>query len=209
MTPPGFAVVGASRGLGLITVKRAQAEGLAVRALIRPSSNRGDLPADVPVYAGDCRRADFLRHALEGCATVVICLGVPPTRKPVALFSDTINALLSLHMKTRILLVTGIGAGDSRGHGGFFYDRILNPLLLGPIYADKDRAEALLAASDANWVVVRPGFLTNAPETGRYRILTDLQGVRCGKIARADVAHFLVSETMSPKRNRQAVLLTY
>ena len=209
MTPPGFAVLGATRGLGLITVQRAQAEGLAVRALIRPTSDRSGLPAEIPVYQGDCRQADFLHHALEGCATVAVCLGVPPTRKPVTLFSETVASLMSLRMKPRILLVTGIGAGDSRGHGGFFYDRILNPLLLGTIYADKERAEALLASGDGNWVVVRPGFLTNGPETGHYRILTDLQGIRCGKIARADVAHFLVSETQSPKRNRQAVLLTY
>ena len=209
MTPTGFAVLGATRGLGLITVRRALAEGVAVRALIRSTAQRSDIPAEVPVHAGDCRRTDFLAHALEGCATVAICLGVPPTRKPVTLFSDTVTALLSLTSKPRILLVTGLGAGDSRGHGGFLYDRILNPLLLGTIYADKDRAEALLAASDGRWVIVRPGFLTNTPETGRYRILTDLQGVRCGKIARADVAHFLVSETLSPKRNRQAVLLTY
>ena len=109
----------------------------------------------------------------------------------------------------RILLVTGIGAGDSRGHGGFLYDRLVNPLLLRTIYADKDRAEALLEKSAAGWLVVRPGFLTDHPETGRYRILTELNGVRCGKISRADVAHFLISETLSPKRRRQAVLLTY
>ena len=28
------------------------------------------------------------------------------------------------------LAITGVGAGDSRGHGGFFYDRIILPLVL-------------------------------------------------------------------------------
>jgi hypothetical protein len=30
----------------------------------------------------------------------------------------------------QLICVTGIGAGDSKNHGGFFYDRIFNPLLL-------------------------------------------------------------------------------
>ena len=106
MTPPGFAVLGATRGVGLITVQRAQAEGLAVRALIRPTSHRDALPAEVPVYEGDCRQAEFLQHALEGCATVVVCLGVPPTRKPVSLFSDTMTALLSPVSYTHLTLPT-------------------------------------------------------------------------------------------------------
>jgi hypothetical protein len=37
----------------------------------------------------------------------------------------------------RLICITGIGAGDSKGHGGFLYDRLFNPLLLKTIYADK------------------------------------------------------------------------
>ena len=58
----------------------------------------------------------------------------------------------------RLICVTGIGAGDSKGHGGFLYDRIFNPLLLKTIYEDKDRQESLIKASDVDWVIVRPGF---------------------------------------------------
>lgn len=54
----------------------------------------------------------------------------------------------------------GIGAGDSKGHGGFFYDRIFYPLLLKAVYSDKDRQESLIRASNADWTIVRPGFLT-------------------------------------------------
>ena len=65
-------------------------------------------------------------------------------------------------------------AGDSRGHGGFFYDKIFQPLLLGTIYADKDREEELIKGSAADWLIVRPGFLTNGPRTAVYRAITDL-----------------------------------
>jgi hypothetical protein len=37
----------------------------------------------------------------------------------------------------RLICVTGFGAGDSRGHGGFFYCAAFH-LLLGRVYDDKD-----------------------------------------------------------------------
>ncbi|TAK84466.1 MAG: flavin reductase [Betaproteobacteria bacterium] len=109
----------------------------------------------------------------------------------------------------RLLCVTGIGAGDSRGHGGFLYDRIFFPLLLKSVYADKDRQEALIRAADLDWTIVRPGFLTSGPLTRRYRVLTDLAGVSAGRISRADVAHFMLEELAANRYLRQTPLLTY
>ena len=109
----------------------------------------------------------------------------------------------------RLVCVTGIGAGDSRGHGGFLYDSLFYPLLLRTVYADKDRQESLVKASDIDWVIVRPGFLTNGPLTGRYRVITDLSGVTAGRISRADVAHFILQQFVAPSHLRQTPLLTY
>jgi len=39
--------------------------------------------------------------------------------------------------------VTGLGAGDSRGHGGLLYDAVVFPLLMKRVYDDKDVQEAL------------------------------------------------------------------
>lgn len=93
-----------------------------------------------------------------------------------------------------LVVVTGMGAGDSMGHGGFWYDRIFNPRLLKTIYADRDRQEELIRQSGADWTIVQPGFLTNGPLTGRYRAITAMTGVTAGKISRADLAHFLLQE---------------
>ncbi len=105
--------------------------------------------------------------------------------------------------------MTGIGAGDSRGHGGFFYDKIINPLLLKTTYEDKDRQEAIVRESGLDWVIVRPGFLTNGSRTGEYRVLTELNGVKAGKISRADVADFILREAAEMKYRGQTPLLTY
>ena len=94
----------------------------------------------------------------------------------------------------RLIAVTGLGAGDSRGHGGFLYDAVVFPLLLKRVYDDKDVQEWVIRSSGLDWTIVRPGLLTSRSATGRYRVLTTPKDWRVGVISRADVADFLVRQ---------------
>jgi len=94
----------------------------------------------------------------------------------------------------RLIAVTGLGAGDSRGHGGLLYDAVVFPLFLKRVYDDKDVQEWIVRSSGLDWTIVRPGLLTNRPATGRYRILTAAHDWRFGLISRADVADFIVRQ---------------
>ena len=94
----------------------------------------------------------------------------------------------------RLLAVTGLGAGDSRGHGGFLYDALAFPLLLKRVYDDKDAQEQIIKSSVLDWTIVRPGLLTNRPATGRYLVLTTSKDWRFGVISRADVANFIIRQ---------------
>lgn len=76
------------------------------------------------------------------------------------------------------------------------------------MYADKDRQERIIR-STLGWIIVRPGFLSNGPRTGRYRALTDLQGIHGGRISRADVADFMLLQARSPQFIGQTPLLIY
>jgi hypothetical protein len=60
--------------------------------------------------------------------------------------------------------VTGFGAGDSRGHGGFLYCVVFH-LLLGRVYDDKDVQERIVRRSELDWVILRPVILTNEPKS--------------------------------------------
>lgn len=205
-------VVGASRGIGLETVKAALARGHDVTALLRDPAKLRDEHPKLRKLHGDAGAPADVASAMEGQDAVISCIGVNPTRQPVGLFSKGARNILDAAQKapqTKLVFITGIGAGDSRGHGGFLYDRIFQPLLLGTIYADKDREEALIKASAANWLIVRPGFLTNGPRTGAYRVITDLTGVTAGKISRADVADFMLNQLEAPTMFGQTPLLTY
>ena len=205
-------VFGASQGVGLELLKLAVGSQHDVTAVVRNPSKLSLRDANLAIVKGDILDSSSVTGALQDQDAVCICVGIPPTRKPVDVFSaGTANVLAAMadHPGQKLVVVTGIGAGDSQGHGGFFYDNIINPLLLGTIYADKNRAESLIRASEVPWLIVRPGFLTNGPRTGTYRVIDDLSGVVAGKISRADVADFMLKELAAPTHFGKTPLLMY
>lgn len=183
-------VIGATRGVGLALVKMALERGHEVTALLRDPKKMPLAHPKLKICVGDILSASSIEKALAGQDAVCTTIGAPPSRKPMNIFSEGAKNVLAA-MKAvpdiKLIAVTGIGAGDSRGHGGFLYDKIIQPLLLKTMYEDKDREEAVLKASSANWMILRPGMLTNGKFTGKYRVLTDMTGVTAGKISREDV----------------------
>jgi len=205
-------VIGASRGIGLEMVRQAMAAGHQVAALARNPERIERKGDNLEIIKGSILDEHCVDAAVKGRDAVCITIGVKPTRQPVSVFSKgttTVVEAMKHHGCRLLFCVTGIGAGDSRGHGGFFYDRIIYPLLLKTIYEDKDRQEEIVGNSGLEWTIARPGFLTNGPKTGRYRVLKNLTGVRAKKISRADVADFILGELVEKKYRAAAVLLTY
>jgi putative NADH-flavin reductase len=207
-----IAIIGASRGTGYELLKIALDEGHAVTALLRNPAKLNISDARLRIVKGDIVDPASTAVATAGHDAVCVCIGIPPTRKPVNVFSRGIGNVLAAMgrgSQQKLVVVTGIGAGNSKGHGGFFYDRVINPLLLGTIYADKDRQEAMIRASDAQWLIVRPGFLTDGPRTGKYRAIEDLTNVIAGNISRRDVADFVLKQLATPTYFGKTPLLTY
>jgi hypothetical protein len=91
---------------------------------------------------------------------------------------------METHRVKRLVCITGIGAGDSKGHGGFLYDKIIFPWFTKVSYVDKDRQEALIRACSLDWAVVRPASFANGPLRGNLRALTHLTGVTIRSISR-------------------------
>jgi putative NADH-flavin reductase len=205
-------VIGASRGIGFNVLQQALQAGHEVTAVVRDPKRLPIRHERLKVVKWDILEKNVIEGAVNGQDAVCVTIGIKPTRKPVSVFSEGTKNVVEAMKKTsckRLICVTGIGAGDSRNHGGFFYDKIIYRLLLKRIYEDKDRQETIVRESGLDWVIVRPGFLTNGIHTGKYRILTELDGVKAGKISRADVADFILREVTEMRYRRQTPLLTY
>jgi putative NADH-flavin reductase len=193
-------IIGASRGIGLETVKTALEAGYSVRALAR-SARR--IPIDHPKLekmVGDALEMATVKRALTGADVVVQSLGVAAgleaLLKPTRFFSKATRVLVAAMEERqikRLICVTGFGAGDSRGSGGFLYNAAFH-LLLGRVYDYKDVQERIIRNSELDWVIVRPVILTDGPKTNAYRAFVDPRDWTCGFISRVDVADFLVKQ---------------
>lgn len=205
-------VLGATGATGRLIVREALAQGHAVAAMVR-SIARAKALDGAELIEGDALDDAALSRALEGRDGVICSLGtgMSPFRE-VTVLSKATQALVAAMTRQgvrRLVCITGVGAGDSRGHGGFLYDRLIQPLLLRQVYRDKDRQEAAVRASGLDWVIVRPTILTNDKPHGRIQALTDLSHVRGGSIARADVARFVVGQLKRDVWLRRAPLITW
>jgi putative NADH-flavin reductase len=107
----------------------------------------------------------------------------------------------------RLICVTGVGAGETKGHGGFMYDRILYPLFTKGIYADKDRQEALIRESGTDWTIVRPAPFRNRTSPGPLRVETRVADIVLRRISPQEVAAFLLDEVEQGRFIRQAIFI--
>ena len=204
-------VIGASKGIGLETVKAALAAGHRVRAFARSAADIALSDPGLERFTGNALDAADIAPALEEIDVVVQALGVPTTKLlgPVSLFSEATNRLVPAMERAgvrRIIAVTGFGTGDSRAAIGLL-QRVPFRLVFGRAYDDKDAQEMRIRKSGLDWTFVRPGVLTPGAATGRYKILTEPGTWRNGLIARADVAHFIVGQIDRPTHAMQAVVL--
>ena len=203
-------VLGATGGTGRLIVRDAVAKGHSVVALVR-STARADLPG-AELIEGDARNENILGRALGGCDAVVSALGTGIGFRKVSLLAEATRALIPAMTRSgvrRLVCISALGVGDSRGHGGFVFDRLFQPLLLSPAYKDKDRQEAMIRASSLDWVVVRPAKLTDDRAQGAVRAVTDLASINGGKVARADVARFVVEQLTTDAWLRRAPVILW
>ncbi|HEX9250310.1 MAG TPA: SDR family oxidoreductase [Gemmatimonadaceae bacterium] len=209
---PKILVLGATGGTGRLIVSQALARGYDVSALVRSPDKGSDLKG-AKVIVGDARDETALREALKGRDAVVSALGTPASPfREVTLLSTATRALVSamkIEQVSRLVCITGIGAGDSAGHGGFLFDNLIFPLLLRKVYADKNRQETIVRDSGLDWVLVRPSVLNNKPSRDTIRALTDLSDFHGGTISREDVARFVLDQLRADAWLHRSALITW
>jgi putative NADH-flavin reductase len=209
--PLKILIFGGSSGVGLQTTKLALARGHTVTSVTRHPDRMPIEHARLNNQKGDITQRDSFDHLIQAQDAIISTIGLKPTRKEIWVYSKGITNVLAAmndHGVDRVLTITGIGAGNSKGHGGFFYDKILNPLMLKTGYDDKTRQEEILVSSDTQWTIVRPGFFDDKAPKQQYRVIMELQGFTSGSIARADVAHFLLSAVEQNNYLRHTVFLS-
>ena len=194
-------VIGGSRGIGAEVVRQALEAGHHVRAMSRNGSIPTRLTKSCEAFAGNALKAEDVQKALTGIEVVVQALGIELSPKivlqPVTLFSEATKILVPTMEQmniSRLISVTGFGAGDSKASINLLQKLPFHLAFRYP-YNDKSIQEDIITTSSLDWLIVRPGVLTNGRKSGEYKALINKQSWRNGIISRADVADYIVAQS--------------
>jgi putative NADH-flavin reductase len=200
-------VFGANGATGKWLVRLAVERGHPVTAVMREGAI-ANVPQGVDVVRGDPLDAGFVDGVVAGKDAVVTALGVRLRRgrnpfsslaSPPTLLSQSVTHMLAAmkrHGVSRISMVSAAGVGDSRKAVAWPLRVIFRISNIHVDYEDKERAEALLAASGLDWQAVRPTTLTNGASAGSRRV--DRYGATM-HIAREDLARFMLDQLEQPR----------
>ncbi len=191
-------IIGATGGTGRQLIAQALERGYAVTALVRRPAALGIDHPRLKVVQGNILDYASVEAAVSGQDGVVSALGHKRFFYPTRILSEGTQNLLramEAHGVKRLVCETTLGIGDSAGRMGVYYTFFLIPLILPFYFWDKTRQERLVAESRVNWIIVRPGVLTNGAKRGRYRhgrAIGSYAGT--ARISRADVADFMLNQ---------------
>src|ERR1043166_7645248 len=164
-------ILGASGGCGRWLARLAAERGHAVTALVRASA-AFDVSRGVTVRRGDVTDAAVLDESVPGHDVVLSALGLrragrnpwAPLHSPINLTEHAMGELLPAmqrHGVARVIAISAAGVGDSHDLLSWPVRLMVASGNVGVAYRDLAAMESLLAASDRDWLAVRPVTLTD------------------------------------------------
>jgi putative NADH-flavin reductase len=191
-------IIGATGGTGRQLVAQALEAGHQVTALVRKPSKLKLNHERLTVVKGNVLDYASVAAAVKGQQAVLSALGHKRWIIPSCILSTgtkNIIRAMEAHGVRRFICETSLGVGDSFGRLGLYYTLFIIPVILLFYFRDKGLQERYIKESSLDWVIVRPGRLTNGRKRGVYR-----HGLRIGnwlwtvRISRADVADFMLKQ---------------
>ncbi len=188
-----IAVFGGSRGVGKELLPQAVDREWGVKVLARQATTIPEIPG-VQVEEGNVLDPGAVFRTLNGCDAAVITLG-KTKGNPDYVCSEGTRIILEVMKKfsiMRVVAVTAMGLGNTAEQVPLIFKLAMKTVLKKQM-ADKALQEQLLFDSDREWVVVRPGGLTDGDATGAYQAGTGSDTV-ASRVSRADVASFVLDQ---------------
>lgn len=199
--PKRILVVGGTGGTGRELIAQGLERGYQITALVRNAAALSEFGSRVAQVQGDVRDPVSVDRAMTGVDAVVSALGHKKFFGPSNLLSEGTGHMLAAmkaHQVRKLICVTSLGLGNSAGRMGLLYTLFVLPVVLPFYFWDKTRQERRIAQSDLDWVIVRPGRLTDAPARGQIRHgINEGNYLMTQSISRADVAAFMLDQLES------------
>ena len=200
-------ILGASGGCGQWLTRLASERGHTVTALIRSTATLA-APTGVVVARSDVTEASVFDEVLPGHDAVLCALGQrragrspwSPLRSPADLNARIMLNLLPAmqrHGVLRLVVISAAGVGDSYAKLTWPVRRLVTSGNVAVAYRDLAKMESLLAASDRDWLAVRPVTLTDGAPRRAARMVSRY-GITSA-IRRSEVASWMLDAVARPE----------
>ena len=152
------------------------------------------------VVQGDVADKEAVRAAVAGHDAILSALGTRGGQSALIEGTRNIVDALAANVRQRSLWVSSFGVGESMAQMGWFAQKIIVPMVLKAALAEKEVQEKIIVDSGLDWIIARPGGLTDGQRTGVYRCIPSDARLSVGRpeISRADVADFLLKNLSDP-----------
>lgn len=214
------AIFGASGATGTLLTERSLAAGYEVSALVRTPANY-PLRDRVRVVEGNAFDATAIAETLAGADVVLSALGARSLKREDVLERAMPLIVAAMERLTReqggpkrLIALGSAGALPTSLDKQPAYRRwivqniVYNTFLKWPVASQISQWKTL-SASQLDWTMVMPPMLMNVAGRGRYRIDGDALPRNGSRIARADVADFMMQQIASTQWVRKGVYITW
>ncbi|MFQ5584410.1 MAG: NAD(P)-dependent oxidoreductase [Calditrichia bacterium] len=191
-------IIGATGGTGKQLVSQALERGYLVTAFVRKPEKLRLRHERLTVHKGNVLDYSSVEQVVKGRDAVLCALGHKRLFHPNRILSEgtknIIQAMAENGVK-RFVCETSLGVGSGYGRLGLYYTLFVIPFILQFYWWDKHRQEKIIRQSTLDWVIVRPGRLTNGKKRGVYK-----HGSQVGnylwtvRISRANVSDFMLNQ---------------
>lgn len=206
-------IIGATGGTGRALVEQALAQGHVVTAFVRNPAKVRITHDRLTIVTGNVLDYDSVDRAVQGKDAVLSALGHKQWIIITTILSrGTRNIITAMekHGVKRFVCESSLGVGNSRGRLGLYYTLFVIPVVIFFYYIDKKRQEDLIKESSLDWVIVRPGRLTNGRKRSVYKHGTGVGNyILSVSISRADVAEFMLRQLTENAYLRQTPGVSY
>ena len=201
-------IVGAAGKTGAALVGQALAAGHQVTAFVRKAADY-QAPAGVRVVEGEAADREAMATAVQGQDAVLDTIGGKTPYKETTLEASAAHSIIAAmrrHGVRRLVVTSMLGVGESTANAPW-YERLLVATFLRGADKDKTAMEDAVAASDLDWVILRPTILTDSPAQGHVQVFQPETGEKAHQITRADLAAFMVAQLTTDEHLHQAVTI--
>ena len=191
-------IFGSTGGTGCQLVTQMLKQGHEVTAFARNPDKITQIHKNLTIVKGNILDISAVEQAVQEHDVVLCTLGMPNIMDKSGLRAkgtkNIIQVMEKMNIK-RLVCQSSLGTGDSHRLLPWHYKYLISPLFMKQLYSDHLIQESHIKASSLEWVIVRPGVLSDGKQTGvyQYGASTDNKAIKA-KISRADTANFMLKQ---------------